>query len=517
MHDARHVQRKCGDQLSGTENGLSRFGAEEAKEFILRRPRLRRLFQPFEQACDIARRGERSNMAHMSPLGVDVNNTPLDIERVVTLGRDLVPFLIMPEDWTAIFGFDGHGFPHLVPGRQPIVYDRIRSTPARVENRIFAGVGNPLRQAIHQPGHEPRAHDDLLVEIPENTCECINQIDRHFRAFFIAHLLRRRPTGGLLRAVGILQDIDGRAPCALVATAVAELTGRDHRACHFWNIDKNLVPAPLHERLVFRIIPANVCQEISQSVITRAMSPDRIVDGMILGHQLGMRLHPTLRSHQVVVVEHDAYLPLAAIGGNRADRCYVPPDGLLIKATRLWILWKITYIMKSPLVVNAVGLIRFDARYQMVHLQLDCPVNNSLPCQNSIVTKIAQLAPRAIARLEQGRKKPPDRFFLFHFDFLKEMNRSNEDIRRLAIRIVYRRIGINDFVLRVVAEENRAIRTHGCPNVGGVTLARKLKDLHRLIPFDFPRFRAAQGGALNGHLDGTVNLPPKQIALAINQ
>lgn len=97
------------------------------------------------------------------------------------------------------------------------------------------------------------------------------------------------------------------------------------------------------------------------------------------------------------------------------------------------------------------------------------------------------------------------------------MNRSNKDIRRLAIRIVHRRIGIDDFVLRVVAGEKRAIRTHGCPDVGGVTLTRKLKDFHGLIPFDFPCFRAAQGGALNGHLDGTVNLSPKQIAFAINQ
>ena len=197
---------------------------------------------------------------------------------------------------------------------------------------------------------------------------------------------------------------------------MAELTGRDHRACHLWNIDKNLIPAPLHERLVFRIIPADIRHEIAQPVVTRAVPPDGIVNSLILGLQVGMGLHPTLRRHQIVMVEHDAHIPLAAISGNRADRCYVPPDGLVIEATCLRILWKITHIVEPPLVVNTIGLIRLDARYQMVNLQLGRPVNDRLPCENSIVAKIAQFAPRPVTRLEQGRKKPPDRFFLFHCD-----------------------------------------------------------------------------------------------------
>ena len=100
------------------------------------------------------------------------------------------------------------------------------------------------------------------------------------------------------------------------------------------------------------------------------------------------------------MVEHDAHIPLAAISGDCADRGDIPPDSLVIKATRLRILWEVTHIVKPPLVVNAVGLIRLDARYQMVNLQLGRPVDDGLPCQDGIVAEVAQFTPGAVTWFE---------------------------------------------------------------------------------------------------------------------
>ena len=131
---------------------------------------------------------------------------------------------------------------------------------------------------------------------------------------------------------------------------MAELAGRDHGARHLGNIGKDLVPAALHERLVFGIIPTDVRHEIAQAVVARGVPPGGIVDCLIFGHQLGVCLHPTLRGHQVVVVEHDPHVLLATIRGDLTDRGDVPPDGLVIKTTSLRIIWKITDVMEPPLV-----------------------------------------------------------------------------------------------------------------------------------------------------------------------